>query len=114
MPILGTKKEGARSACSAPQCTEILKTRTVRSVLNLTFQMNSIRGEAERRPAYKALIENGMKPGVACDDGVAAYFVDESLVEFVSSRPRAMAYRLSLAEGKVVETPVKPRYLGAE
>ena len=27
-------------------------------------------GEPERRPAYQHLIAEGMKPGIACDDGV--------------------------------------------
>jgi dipeptidase E len=69
-------------------------------------------GEVSRRPAYRSMIENGMKSGIACDDGVAGYFVNEALVEFVSSRPHAKAYRLALEKGQVVETPVLPRYLG--
>jgi peptidase E len=71
-------------------------------------------GEPERQPAYRKLIAEGMKPGIACDNGVAAYFVNETLVEFVSSRPTAMAHRLSLDSGKVIETEIKPRYLGSE
>lgn len=69
-------------------------------------------GEPERRPAYQQLIANGMKAGTACDDGVAAYFVNERLVELVSSRPSAMGYMVEDHSGKVVETPVRPRYLG--
>lgn len=68
-------------------------------------------GEAERRPAYRKLIEEGMLPGLACDDGVAGYFVNEQLVEFVSSRPDARAHRLCLDSGKIVETEIQPRYL---
>lgn len=64
-----------------------------------------------RRPAYHRLALKGMKPGYACDNGVAAVFEDEKLVEFVSSRPNAMAYSVSVKKGAVVETPIKPRYL---
>ncbi len=70
-------------------------------------------GEVERRPAFQNLIKNGMKSGIACDDGVAGYFANESLEEFVSSWPTAMAYQVSLQAGTVVETPIQPRFLGA-
>jgi dipeptidase E len=69
-------------------------------------------GEAERRPTYQRLISNGMKPGYACDDGVAGHFVDERLVEFVSSRPNASAYQVTLKNGQTVEQKIAPRYLG--
>jgi dipeptidase E len=68
-------------------------------------------GEIERRPAYQRLIQEGMKAGYACDDGVAAHFSNETLVEFVSSRPNAMAYKLSLKDGKVIEELIRPRPL---
>lgn len=68
-------------------------------------------GEAERRPAYHALVSQGMKEGIACDDGVAGYFVNERLVEFVTSRPAGMAYRVSINSGRVIEEAVKPRSL---
>lgn len=68
-------------------------------------------GEVERRSAYHALIKDGMKPGVACDDGVAGYFVDEHLVEFVSSRPNAKAYRLTIQNQNTIEVSEQPRYL---
>jgi dipeptidase E len=69
-------------------------------------------GESERRPSYQRLISNGMKPGYACDDGVAGYFVNERLVEFVSSRPQASAYRLDMTDSQISEQRIKPRYLG--
>ncbi len=68
-------------------------------------------GETERRPSYQRLLAQGMKPGFACDDGVAGYFANEELVEFVSSRPSALAYRLHVQNSKVIEEPITPRRL---
>lgn len=70
-------------------------------------------GEKERRPSYHRLVSAGMKPGIACDDGVAARFVNEKLVEFVSSRPNGRAYKVYLESSKSTESPIKPRFLGA-
>ena len=67
-------------------------------------------GETERRPAYQRLVREGMKAGFACDDGVAAHFSNETLVEFVSSRPNALAYKLSLNDGKVFEESNEPQF----
>ena len=36
-----------------------------------------------------------MAPGIALDDGVAALFEDERLVEIVSGRPDGRAFRVS-------------------
>lgn len=70
-------------------------------------------GETERRPAYHREMAAGMLPGVACDDGVGAYYVDDELQEFVSSRPNALGYRVGLLDGQVQESAIQPRYLGA-
>jgi dipeptidase E len=69
-------------------------------------------GEMERRPAFHKLILNGMKDGMACDDGVAAVFEDEKFIEFISSRPAANGYFLKNVNGKIEEKLVKPRFLG--
>lgn len=69
-------------------------------------------GEPERRPAYQREILAGMKPGIACDDGVAGYFVNEQLVEFVSERREAKAFRVQVEDGRVAELAVQPRFLG--
>ncbi len=71
-------------------------------------------GEKERRPSYHNLILAGMKAGIACDDGVAAVFENETLVEFVSSRPNSKGYLVKMQNGKILEEEVKPRYLGAD
>jgi len=50
----------------------------------------------ERRPlVYQREIAAGMAPGIALDDGVAALFEDERLVEIVSGRPDGRAFRVS-------------------
>lgn len=70
-------------------------------------------GEAARRPAYQRLIEGGFPEGYAADDGAALHFEGDALVEVVSSRPNAVAYRVALAGGRaVVETRLTTRFLG--
>src|SRR3984893_14769042 len=52
--------------------------------------------EAERRPLYRGLVADGtLPPGLACDDGAAAHYVDDSLTELISDRPGATAYRVT-------------------
>ena len=66
-------------------------------------------GEAERRPSYMAAIASGaMKPGVACDDGAAAHYIDGRFAKVVCSRPLARAFQVGLNG----ETPLSPEYLG--
>jgi peptidase E len=70
-------------------------------------------GEAERRPAYHAMIANGELPaGYAADDSAALHFVGRRLHRVVSSRPRAKAYRVSRSRGEVVERELEVEYLG--
>lgn len=69
--------------------------------------------EIERRPAYQRLIAKGeLAVGVAADDGVALRYNDTELVEIVSSRPDARAWRVEVADGQVCERVLQPRYLG--
>lgn len=71
--------------------------------------------EPERRPLYQRLVADGTLPGgIACDDGAAAHFVDETLAELVSDRPGATAYRVARGDGGgAAETPFEVRFLGA-
>ena len=71
--------------------------------------------EAERRPLYQRLVADGALPGgIACDDGTAAHFTDETLAEQVSDRPVANAYRVARdGAGGATETPLPVRFLGA-
>ena len=49
----------------------------------------------QRRPAvYAREIAAGLAPGIALDDGVAAVFADERLVEVVSGRAGGRAFRV--------------------
>jgi dipeptidase E len=70
-------------------------------------------GEKERRSAYHKAIEEGVPWGYAADDGAALHFRGTELVEAVSSREKASAYRVELVNGRVEETPLKTRYLGS-
>ena len=81
-------------------------------------------GEAERRPTYLDLVGTGALPaGFAAEDGCALLFRDGELVEAVSSRPDARAFRVHLsgaghdvldgmASPDVAESPVEVRHLG--
>lgn len=70
-------------------------------------------GEKGRRAAYHEAIAQGLKGGYAADDGAALHFRGTEFVEVVSSRPRAAAYRVELTDGRVQETRIEARYLGA-
>lgn len=50
--------------------------------------------EERRRPVYTREIAAGLLPGIALDDGVAARYDDEQLVEIVSARPEGRAFRV--------------------
>lgn len=69
--------------------------------------------EAERRPLYQRLVADGTLPGGwATDDGVGLHFRGTELVEAVSDRPGAAAWRVQpLPDGRSVESRVEPRRL---
>jgi peptidase E len=71
--------------------------------------------EPERRPLFQRLVAEGtLPPGLACDDGVGAHYVDDTLHEIVADRPDNAAYRVEPdGSGTVRETKLKARYLGA-
>jgi peptidase E len=71
--------------------------------------------EAERRPLYQRLVAEGALPdGLACDDGVGAHFIDDSLAEVVSDRTDGAAYRVTRDhDGGFTETELPVRFLGA-
>ena len=49
--------------------------------------------EPSRRPLYQSLVAGGtLPPGIACDDGAAAHYVDDDLAEIVADRPAARGY----------------------
>ena len=71
--------------------------------------------EPGRRPLYRRLISEGaLGGGLACGDGMAAHFADESLEEAIADRPGDCCYRVEPdGPGGVTETPIGVRYLGA-
>ncbi len=61
--------------------------------------------EVRRQPVYTAAVRDGLLPGIALEDGVAARYVDERLDEIVSARPGARAFRVD--RGGEHELPVR-------
>src|ERR1022692_2223027 len=56
--------------------------------------------EPRRRPLYQSLVAGGvLPPGIACDDGAAAHYVDDDLAEIMADRPAARGYRVDRSEG---------------
>lgn len=70
-------------------------------------------GEEHRAGTYRALVEAGFPAGYAADDGCGLLFEDGHLVDVVSSRPAADAYRVAAGEQGVQERPLGARLLGA-
>jgi len=75
--------------------------------------------EAERRPLYQRLVAEGALPaGLACEDGVAAHYVDDTLAEMVADRPDGAGYRVTSdaaspnGAGTATETRLDVRFLG--
>ena len=52
-------------------------------------------GEELRRPRYRALVDGGFPEGIAADDGVALHYAGTELLEVVTCRPGAAAYRVT-------------------
>jgi peptidase E len=67
--------------------------------------------DGDRRAAFHRHLLDGMPAGYAAEDGAALRFVGSDLVEVVSSRPEARAYRLDRRGSRVVETRLATRYL---
>jgi peptidase E len=64
--------------------------------------------EERRRPVYARELAAGLPPGIALDDGVAARYEDERLIEIVSAKPLGRAFRVD-ARG---EHPLEVRPIG--
>ncbi|WP_010094377.1 Type 1 glutamine amidotransferase-like domain-containing protein [Ornithinibacillus scapharcae] len=70
-------------------------------------------GEIARRSAYHSLIASGaIQPGIAVDDGVAIHFIDKEIVNIVSSRPSAKAYKVEYNQN-INEIELETRFLGS-
>ena len=59
--------------------------------------------EERRRPVYAREIAAGLPPGIALEDGVAARYEDERLVEVVSGRPGGRAFRVDMSGEHLLE-----------
>jgi dipeptidase E len=68
--------------------------------------------EPQRRHEFRRLVERTKVAGIAAEDHSALHFVDRELVQVVSTRPNASAYRFDLANSEVIESRLTPHYLG--
>jgi dipeptidase E len=59
--------------------------------------------EERRRPRYRELIEGGFAEGIAADNGVGLHYLGADLVEVVTCRPGAAAYRVTHAGEERIE-----------
>ena len=67
-------------------------------------------GEAMRRPVYRRLVAEGFPAGMAAEDGVGLVYEGTELVEAVSWRSDAAAWRVSLgSDGSVSEERISVR-----
>jgi dipeptidase E len=85
------------------------------SGLGLLPGSNSVHYDTEpaRRPVYHRLVvDEAISPGFGVDDGVGLRFEGSELVEAVSSRTSAHAFRVQARDGAVSEEPLPVRYLG--
>jgi peptidase E len=89
--------------------------RPVTDGLGLLPHSNGVHHDSEpqRRPVYHRLVADGTLPaGYATDDGVGLVYRGTELVEAVSDRPGAGAYRVERGpDGGAVERPIRPRRL---
>ena len=60
-------------------------------------------GEAQRRPTYHRLVEEGFPAGVAADDNAALHFLDEKLHRCVAATETAGCYRVERGPHGVTE-----------
>ena len=71
-------------------------------------------GEPERRPSYLRMVESGdLQGGHAAHDHCALLWRDGELVEALSERRGAHAFRVTRDDGRAHEEPIPARFLGA-
>ena len=68
--------------------------------------------EPERREEFHHMLDDGMRPGFAADDGAALHFRGPRLHRVVSSRPGAGAFALRRGAAGVREERLDASYLG--
>jgi peptidase E len=68
--------------------------------------------EPGRRPLYHRLVGDGTLPGgIACDDGAAVHYVDDTHAELIADRPGSVGYRVTRTEDGVTEERLETRCL---
>ena len=70
-------------------------------------------GEKERRPAVQRIVADGRLGSVlALDDGAAAHFRGTALAGIVTSRPKALGYRIEKSGSTAREDALPAEYVG--
>jgi peptidase E len=69
-------------------------------------------GEADRKPALRRALADGLPAGLAADDFAAAHFAGGEFREAIASKAGAAVYRVALNGSDVVEQRVETRLLG--
>jgi peptidase E len=68
--------------------------------------------EPQRRPLFRAAVAAGeMPPGIACDNCVAVHYQGVQIVEFISAKPEARAWRVDRTPEGSTEAEIVPRFL---
>jgi len=68
--------------------------------------------EPDRRPLFQQLVADGVLPaGIACDDGAAAHFADDTLAEIVADRAGAGGYLVERTADGMAQTALPTRLL---
>jgi dipeptidase E len=62
--------------------------------------------QERRRPVYAREVVAGLAPGIALDDGVAARYEDERLIEIVSAQPEGHAFQADAAGARTLPVRV--------
>src|SRR5262245_46261812 len=69
--------------------------------------------ESRRRPLYQSLVADGsLPPGIACEDGAAAHFMDDELAAIVADAPGPRGYSVGRsAAGTATEVALETKVL---
>ena len=67
--------------------------------------------DERRRRIYRRLVLEGLPGGYAIDDDAAIRFAGPEIVDVVTARAGATAYRVELSGSQVVETPLEARLI---
>lgn len=67
--------------------------------------------DSARQTLYHQAIRDGLKPGLAIDDGAAAHYLDEQLAQTVGEVQGCACHAVAILSGSVEETRLPTRYL---